>query len=52
MTEREAVQVLERRAAHLSERIREARNGVGHDKRELSALKKAMKLLRENSEAD
>lgn len=50
MTDSEAIQILERRLAHLDERIREVRRGVDYDKAERAALVKALAKLREEGE--
>lgn len=50
MTDREAISILERRLAHLEDRIQEARRGFHYDKAERAALVKALAKLREEGD--
>ncbi len=47
MTDREAISILERRLAHLEDRIQEARRGFHYDRAERAALRKAITALEE-----
>ena len=50
MNDRQAIETLERRRAHLDARIRGSKRDLSFDKAERAALTRALKILRESED--